>query len=656
MRWVWTILIGVIVFVVVVIVGAGAALWLDGGPILAWAVEGPIGSMTGHRITLGKPTVVDWHWGQSKIVLHDVKVANAKWGTAPNMFTARRLEVDFALPSLVSGPVKVGLIEIDDGILLLETSRTGQKNWESTPAKNAVPSHGRHFPILAKFVARQCRLEWHNGRTGANDNLGIAQLVLDEPQPTDPATLVGDGTFQGRPIHIAARVGPIANLRNPSIPYPVKVRARYGLSALAINGTMAKPLDFAGLDLRISINGDQLERLASALGVPLPPLPKFSGSAALEGGYGRYALSDLALKLGQSDVQGGISVNENHKIPFLRANLRSRFLDLANFKGVYGGHPKGAPLKPSEVPKNGKVVPKAHIEVGRLPQINADLSFTGDRIANIAGTHIERVVLKLQLSNGRLTFDPLKFVAGDGAVDLRAVYAPKPEVPPRLTGTIDVRHVHLHKLLNSPAYPSFVRRTAGTVGGRVQLDSTGVSPRAILAHMTGQLTLFVQHGRMSNLLQQLVNLDILNAIGVYISGDRSVPINCGIVDFAVRQGVARVRTFLIATNQMRTTGQGTINMANETVNLTLVPRNKQFTVLTLSSPIRLTGSFKHLNFAVESGFPNTRLGRAETLAVVPPAALATMITTGLGPGNACTRVFRGQPSPQQSQAPRPKSN
>ncbi|MGH9562133.1 MAG: AsmA family protein [Terracidiphilus sp.] len=644
----------VVAIIALLFVGIVAALWLDGGPILAWALEHPISSKSGRRIVIGS-VAIEWGLHSSRLIINDIQFGNASWGTNPDMFAAHRVEVDFAPKSLIFQPVRLGLVEIDNGKLWLETSSTGAGNWQLSTAKAAVPTHRGRFPEIAKFVTRESEFHWLNGESGAHDDIRIGQLALDEPQLTAPVKLAGVGIFQGQSLRIGGALGPLAQLRNTAKPYPVSLKGTYGEVETVIDGTVAKPLETSGMDLRISLSGKRLENFAEALGVPLPPLPQFRGTAVLTGGNGRYALDKLTLKLGASDLEGGIDVDATGKIVYLRANFTSHFLDLANFKGAYGGNPKGAaPKHPTGSAGSSEAIPNTQIEVGRLPGLNADLTFYGTNVAHIAGTPLENVTLALHLKNGQLWLQPLKFHVAQGDVALNANYRPTVGGPPQLKGDVDIRHVDLHQMLSSPDLPSMVRSTAGIAAGRLQIDSSGVSPREILARMNGQLTLMVQNGQMSDLLQQLVNLNVLRAIGVYIGGDKRVPINCAIMDFGVERGKAKTHTFVIDTNQMRTTGQGTIDFANDTLDLTLVPRNKKFTAVTLSSPIHLTGPIGKPNFSVESSFPNTRLGEAKTLAVVPPAALVTMIDTGLGQDNACSRAFHGQPVPaRQSPAPQP---
>lgn len=653
MRRLWVVLPALVAAIALLFIVTVAALWLDGGPILAWAFEHPVSWMSGRRIAVGGSATIEWGPHLSRLVINDMHVANADWGTAPEMFAARRVEIDFAPKSLLLKPLRLALVQVDNGKLWLETSSTGAGNWQLTAARSAIPTHRGRFPDIAKFIARQSQFHWRDGESGAQDDLRIDQLTLDEPQPTDPVKLAGVGLFQGQRLRIDGAAGPLAQMRDTTKPYPVSLKGTYGQVDMAISGAMAQPLEAAGLDLRISLSGRRLENFAEALGVPLPPLPQFRGTAVLTGGNGRYALNRVSLQLGASDLEGGIGIDATGKIVYLRANLTSRFLDLANFKGIYGGNPKGAEPK-HPVSADNKVIPNTHIETGRLPGLNADLTFYGANVAHVAGAPLDNVTLVLHLKNGQLSLQPLKFHVAAGDVVLNAVYTPVVSGPPQFKGNIDIRHVDLHQLLSSPDFPDMIRNTAGVAAGRLEVDSNGFSPRELLARMNGELTLLVQNGQMSDLLQQLANLNILKALGVYIGGDKPVPINCAVMDFGVERGRAKAQTFVIDTDQMQAIGQGTIDFTAETLDLTLVPRNKKFTALTLSSPIRITGPLGKPNFSIESGFPNTRLGQAETLAVVPPAALAAMIDTGLGQNNACSRALHGQLMlPQQSHVPRP---
>jgi uncharacterized protein involved in outer membrane biogenesis len=385
------------------------------------------------------------------------------------------------------------------------------------------------------------------------------------------------------------------------------------------------------------------------LGVPLPELPDFRGTAMLTGGRGSWTLKALTIALGKSDVEGGIAIDTNSKVPHLEANLTSSYLELADFKGFYGGKPKGSSERtPAKAPDaSGRVLPDTQIAVKKLPGVNADVSFYATRIKSPGGLPIERVSLGLELKDGELTIKPLRFHSAQGDVALDMHFTPfTRDTPPRLQANVDVRHLNLHELLDRPSMPEIVRQTAGIVGGFIKIDTTGTSMRQFLGRMNGDAGFFMENGQVSDLLQKLAPLDVLGALGVYVAGDQPVRINCLVSRFDIRKGIATASTMLFDTSDSRVIGGGSVNFADETLALTLKPYNKSFTVVSLRTPVDIRGTFKKPAFHLQAGNLIARLGAAIGLGIAfPPAALLALVDTGLGNGNACAAAFARQPPP-----------
>ncbi|HEX7968764.1 MAG TPA: AsmA family protein, partial [Stellaceae bacterium] len=491
------------------VVAAGGALWLGGTRAVAWAIENPVSAMMGRQIRIDGPLTIKWG-APTRIVAEHVHVANADWGSEPDMFSARRLEVEIFARTLLRGPTRIPLISLDGAKLLLETSRDGKRNWDFG-ASAAAPKKRHQFPELQHFAVADSELTFHNGETDAHTDLGIAKLDLQEPRPSDPVQIAADGTFQKAPMRIAGTVGPIAELRNPQQPYPVKLEGGIDQVQLAADGTIEEPLDFAGVDARLSLSGAKLHELAGMLGVPLPELPDFRSTAKLRGGNGRWTLDALTMKTGHSDLEGGIAIDTTGKVPQIVANLTSRFIDLADFNGFIGAKParSSAPSKPPE--PGDRIIPDTKIAVNKLPGVNARLNFDATGIKSSGGLPFERVGLGLELKDGELDLEHLRFHTADGDVDLSAHYTPFTEQgPPHLTANVDIRHIDLHKFLSGPSMPGFVKQTAGTVGGFIKIDTRGASMREFLGRMNGDAGLFMQNGQLSQLLEQIAPINVLS--------------------------------------------------------------------------------------------------------------------------------------------------
>jgi uncharacterized protein involved in outer membrane biogenesis len=636
----WTVAV-----LLLMVMASGVALWFGGGPAVAWVLRHPVSGVIGRDIAVGRAEV-DWgSWGRpTRLVAEDLHVANAPWGSAPDMFAAKRVEIALYAKTLLLAPTRIPLIALDGATLLLETSKDGKRNWDFG-LSSAAPKKRQQFPDLRRLTVAQSQLTFHNGETGAHSVLDLEKLDFQERDPQEPITMVIDGAFQKAPLHLTATIGAITELRNPDKPYPVKFDGRVDELHLTIDGAIEEPLDVAGVDARVSLAGAKFHELATLLGVPLPPLPDVKGTAKLTGGNGQWTLDALALRTGKSDLEGGIAIDTTGKVPALEANLTSSFIDIADFKGLYGGQPAGSSAPPAPADNSGRVLPDTAIAIHKLPGVNAKLSFDGSKIQSAGGLPIERIVLGLALKDGELDVKPLRLHTADGDVELSFHFTPFTG-PPHLDADLDIRHIDLHKLLDRPTMPAMLRQTAGTAGGFAKIDTTGVSLREFLGHMNGDAGIFLGNGQISGLLEQLAPINVLGALGVYVTGDRPVQINCMVSRFDIKAGVATATTALVDTKAVEIVGKGNLNFADETLALNLTPYNKGPAVLSLRTPVDITGTFAKPDYHLETATLIARLGAAVGLGVLfPPAALAPLIDVGLGDNNACSQAYAAQNPP-----------
>src|SRR5262249_50459203 len=156
------------------IVVAGGALFFGGGRAVAWALEHPVSTMMGRQIHVGGRLAIRWG-NPSRLVAEDVHVANAAWGSEPDMFSARPLRMELYARTLLHGPTRIPLISLDGAKLLLETSKQGEHNWDFGAAKSTTPKKRNEFPDLRHFAITDSTLVFHNGETEARSELGLAK-------------------------------------------------------------------------------------------------------------------------------------------------------------------------------------------------------------------------------------------------------------------------------------------------------------------------------------------------------------------------------------------------------------------------------------------------------------------------------------------------
>jgi len=184
-------------------VAVAAAAWFGGARAVVWLVEHPVSSSIGREIRIGGPLVVEWG-APTRIVVDDIHVANASWGSRPEMFAAKRLEIAIVLRSLLFGPTRVPGIAFDGAKLLLETSDHGDANWHFAPAA-AAPKKRSEFPDVRRVTVKGSEIAYRNGETAAQSTLAMedaqfAQTEGEADSPTGGVKIALAGAFQGRPL------------------------------------------------------------------------------------------------------------------------------------------------------------------------------------------------------------------------------------------------------------------------------------------------------------------------------------------------------------------------------------------------------------------------------------------------------------------------
>ena len=198
----------------------------------------------------------------------------------------------------------------------------------------------------------------------------------------------------------------------------------------------------------------------------------------------------------------------------------------------------------------------------------------------------------------------------------------------RMQAQAAVRGLDLPRLM---PLPELAEDAIGRVGGDISLAGTGNSVAKMLATSNGDVALGMGRGQVSNLLMEFAGLDIMEALKFLITGDRKVPIRCAFADFAVTNGVMSARSLAFDTTDTIIVGEGTIDLRNEALALTLRPRPKDRSLFVFRSPLLVRGTFVDPSFAPDPARIGLRAAFALALgSIAPPAAL--LATLELGPG------------------------
>jgi uncharacterized protein involved in outer membrane biogenesis len=143
-------------------------------------------------------------------------------------------------------------------------------------------------------------------------------------------------------------------------------------------------------------------------------------------------------------------------------------------------------------------------------------------------------------------------------------------------------------------------------------------------------------GRMSNLVLEVAGLDIAEALKFLIGKDKEVRMRCAYADFSVIDGLATARAVAIDTTDTALLLKGQFSFKDEKLDMTLLPKPKDKSPVSIRVPIIIGGTFAHPSIAPKGGPLVLRGAAAAALAAIaPPLALLGLIETGPGKDAAC---------------------
>jgi uncharacterized protein involved in outer membrane biogenesis len=465
----------------------------------------------------------------------------------------------------------------------------------------------------------------------------------------DPRYGVGwtlDGTYNGAPVTGGGKAGAVLSLKQQTTPYPVQADMRSGKTRIAVEGTVTRPAKLAAIDLKLELAGPSMDQLYNFTGVVLPTTGPFSTSGRLTGSLGedkkRWVYEDFKGKVGSSDIGGRLEYVTGEPRPKLSGNVRSRKLVFADLAPLIGADSNAAKKERNAdaVQPGGKVLPVEEFKTGRWNKLDADVRFAADQIIRDTAFPISKLSTHLTMNNAVLNLEPLEFAMAGGTVrsnirlDGRGREGPKAI---KAQAKVTARNIEIAKL-----FPKIeqMQASVGKLAGDASLTAQGNSVASLLAGSNGELKTLINQGQVSKMLLEMMGLNVANIIVTKLFGDKQVQLNCLASDFAVTNGLAKTRYFVVDTREAVININGSINLANEQLDLRIDPKTKALRIFSLRSPFYVRGPFSQPDVSVDKGVLAMKAGSAIALAAVTPiAALIPLINAGPGKDSDCGRLL-----------------
>ncbi len=185
------------------------------------------------------------------------------------------------------------------------------------------------------------------------------------------------------------------------------------------------------------------------------------------------------------------------------------------------------------------------------------------------------------------------------------------------------------------------KNNIGEINGELDLAGQGNSIGRMLASANGKVGLVVAGGEVSQLMLEKVGLHLWEILQLSLTGDKQVRLRCAVLGFDVRQGRMQANALVFDTEVTTVIGTGSIDLGQETLNLTLNQKTKVTSPLALRSPIYIRGSFSKPQASVDTARVASRALGALALGLVNPLlALMPLIDAGPGQDSDCASLVQ----------------
>jgi len=550
-------------------------------------------------------------------------------------------------------PYRIESIRADSLNAYLIRHDNKQASWDFDLEEGGPP---RPFPIIEQLAVNQGQAKVADAVTDAQ--LSVKFYTEEGAHLKTPESQIKvSGHFRRLPLQaslVTQGFLPIATQGSDSPPVNSQGWLNYGAVHATFRGAVYDLFGAQRVKGQLEVKGASLADVGDLLNLTFPRTSNFKIKAEVEKNTSQWAVNVASAQIGKSQLAGRFVYDLAPETPMLTGKLQGSLLMLADLAPAFGA--QSNPAASDQHP--GKLFPNESLDFATYGRMNADIDVHIDAVdlGTAFRQRISPLKLRLLLQKNKLSFAGLEAstaqgsLTGDLSIDARDTQNTDLSPPPAPDWEIAlaVRDIRLEQWLKvspkpdnkrgkdaakdgeSKAAPAYI---SGKLNGRAKLQGHGRSTAELLHSLDGQLALMVRQGEISHLLIEAAGLDIAQAVGVMIKGDQPLPMHCAAMGWRAKQGVLTPEAAVIDTPVTTVAVNGDVDLGQELLNLKLQASPKNFSPLTVRSPILVTGAFVDPQVSISPGPVAARVAGGVLLALINPFAA---ILPFLDPGESAS--------------------
>ncbi|MDR7148565.1 uncharacterized protein involved in outer membrane biogenesis [Hydrogenophaga palleronii] len=663
------------------------ALWIAGGavgllllivllgevagwPFLRQPLERAIARGTAAQVELEGDVRLHLIW-RPRLEVERIHMGSAPRFEAPHLLKAERVALAWRWGDVWrwrrSGNLHIHALRADTLDAHLVRTEDGKANWQlgaDEPLPEPDASNDTALPSFGTLMVGQGQIAWVDAVQDADVAMKVrgGEGVNAGTGAGYEATL--SGRYRALPLKLTLRAGStLPLLQSPDAagdaPWvPVRIEGTVAATRVLYDGQAASLLGTPRLQGTVEVAGPSLADVATPLGLTLPETPEFDLRGELQQDGGVWRLKTTRAHIGSSRLQGDVQYTQLAQPPRLTGTLTGPKLALADLGPAVGADGEDKSAAPAEG-QGDRALPQRRFDLPSLKAMDADvqvdietLDFGTEAMAPLRGLKTQVLldggVLRLEslqatVSGGQVkgmtsldsNTNPAKWEARldfqgvDMAGWIRGLRPDSAEggaPPPTATGALARERKKAHQ----GSGESVQAYLTGLLSGNMHLRGAGHSTAEILGSASGPLNLGLRESTLSHLITEALGIDVAQALSVMITGDRPLPLRCARFDLVANNGLIEPKLAVLDNRDSTVWITGSVNLRDETLDLHVVTRPKDFSLVSLRTPVTVTGTLSNPNVGLEPQGLITRVLSALALGSVagPVAAILPLIEQG----------------------------
>jgi hypothetical protein len=486
----------------------------------------------------------------------------------------------------------------------------------------------QHADVALKARVPDGKLYYHTNLMGHPVELGLTGLEATA-RPGEALQISAGALIDDVSIQANLKAEPLAEfLKRPTGPWQdLALDMRKGDIRFHATGSVERPFEASGFDVNYGLSGADIKTLLPLFNLILP----LEGAYSLTGHFAdqpdRLVFDELKIKSGDNDISGDISIHQDKKRAKVVANLSSEQIYLSTL----------LPVSETEAAPGAEryIIPDYNLPIERMREIDGELTFKGNRLRTTAGD-LGDISFKATLQDGVFRMDPFEvrgwagaLIESDGLIDAS-------QDPPIVQWQWIARQLNYGVLLEQA---NFAETVEGEIDITLHLSGNGRTRREFLGDADGQLIIVGQDGKFGSRQLDLWGSDLVTTMLSSEWRSQDVTnLNCMAARIGIEDGVASSDKFIVDTPRITIAATGTLDLESEALNLVIAPRPKRTSLVSLTNPVRVTGTLAAPEVTV-TRLPRNRLATAGTgllAGLINPGYLIFALSqTGSGQANAC---------------------